>query len=484
MMLEKMVQDFARHLEVKLGEWANRLRQESDAAQLEGALIEEVDKLCARLLEHLLNEQLGDVDWLADLKRLGGRLGLRFKEYRWITVRLCHGQCVRLRTPYFVKARAKRGRKKRGPNGRGTHLGLDVLGFMGRCSARLVSEVVELALLCPSLDVAHRVLARRGIELDVKTLRRLCRDLAERGLRHRGTISLSGTEELSGRTLVIGIDGGRVRERRRKRGRKKAGQKRQGYHTDWKEPKLFTIYLVDAQGQTVKEFAPLHDATLENHEGLFAILDEYLQALDLAALDKVVFCGDGAPWIWSGVEALCERYEWPHENVYQVLDYTHAKQNLQELVELLPARLKDAGSVAKRWKERLWKGDLEGLYNSLRQILTGRKKTQALKKWRDYFQSNAQRMQYERFRGARVPCGSGCVESAIRRVINLRLKAPGTFWTRQMAECFLFLRSQLLSGRWDIFMHKVACLTRQLMEPLYGSSPAPLHDSDELLLAA
>ena len=113
MMLEKMVQDFARHLEVKLGEWANRLRQESDAAQLEGALIEEVDKLCARLLEHLLNEQLGDVDWLADLKRLGGRLGLRFKEYRWITVRLCHGQCVRLRTPYFVKARAKRGRKKR-----------------------------------------------------------------------------------------------------------------------------------------------------------------------------------------------------------------------------------------------------------------------------------------------------------------------------------------------------------------------------------
>jgi hypothetical protein len=56
-------------------------------------------------------------------------------------------------------------------------LGLDVLGFMGRCSARLVSEVVELALLCPSLEVAHRVLARRGIGLDVKTLRRLCADL-------------------------------------------------------------------------------------------------------------------------------------------------------------------------------------------------------------------------------------------------------------------------------------------------------------------
>ncbi len=145
---------------------------------------------------------------------------------------------------------------------------------------------------------------------------------------------------------------------------------------------------------------------------------------------------------------------------------THDKQNLQELVELLPARLKNAGAVAKRWKDLLWKGDLQGLYDSLRQVLSGRKKTRALKKWRDDFQRNAQRMQYERFRKANIPCGSGCVESAIRREINLRLKAPGTFWTRRMAECFLFLRSQLLSGRWDIFMHNVACLTRQLMEPL------------------
>jgi len=484
MMLEKMLQEFARHREVKLDEWASRLRQESDVAQLEGALIEEVDKLCGSLLEQLLNERLGDADWLVELKRLGGRLGLRFKEYRWVTVRLCHGQCARLRTPYFVKARPKRGRKKRGPNGGGAHLGLDVLGFMGRCSARLVSEVVELALLCPSLEVARRALARRGIGLDVKTLHRLCRELGERGLRHRGVISLGGSEALNARTLVIGIDGGRLRERRRKRGRKRAGQKRQGYHTEWKEPKLLTLYLLDAQGQTVKEFAPLHDATLEDHEGLFALLDNYLQALDLSVLDKVVFCGDGAPWIWSGVEALCEQYGWARENLYQVLDYIHAKQNLEELVALLPTRLKEAGSIARRWKDLLWKGDLQGIYDSLRQVLTGRRKTQGLKKWRDYFQRNAQRMHYERFREASVPCGSGCVESAIRRVINLRLKAPGTFWTRQMAQCFLFLRSQLLSGRWDIFMHNVACLTRQLMQPLHGSSSIHPRETEGLPLAA
>jgi hypothetical protein len=314
------------------------------------------------------------------------------------------------------------------------------------------------------------------MQFDVKTLRRLCGDLAKRGLRYRGSISLSGNEQIAGHTLVIGIDGGRLRERRKKQGKKKAGQKRHGYHTDWKEPKLFTIYLLDNKGKKIEEFLPLHDGTMENHEGLFAILGQYLQALDLTQLDRVVFCGDGAPWIWSGVETLCNQHGLNSESIYQVLDYTHAKQNLQELVELLPAKLKSAESIVKRWKELLWKGNLDGLRDSLSQILNGRRKTQALKKWRDYFQTNAHRMQYERFQEAGIPCGSGCVESAIRRVINLRLKAPGTFWLREIAEFFLFLRSQLLSGRWDILMHNVACLTRRQLTAVYGPT---LHDGDK-----
>ena len=51
--------------------------------------------------------------------------------------------------------------------------------------------------------------------------------------------------------------------------------------------------------------------------------------------------------------------------------------------------------------------------------------------------------------------GSGHVESAIRRVINLRIKAPGTFWKKDMGEYFLFLRSQLISGRWPLFLQNV-----------------------------
>jgi hypothetical protein len=465
-MLATMLQDFVGELEAQVEQWAQELWRTLDLAKLEEELSERMQGLYVGVVGQVLTELLSEPSYLEALRRLGGRRGMRFKEYRRVTVRVGQGQDIEVVAPYFVKAGAKRGRKKRWPNGRGAQLGLEVLGFIGRCSARLVSEVVQMAVLCPSFEVAHQVLGRRGIALDVKTLRRLCRDVGEKGLPHRGVIALTGSEELRGQTLVIGIDGGRLRERRPKRGRKQGSQKRPGYHTEWKEPKLFTLYLLDIQGQIVKEFAPLHDGTMQDHEGLFAVLEQYLQALDLGALEKIVFCGDGAPWIWSGVEDLLSRWNVPSERVYQVLDYTHAKQNLQERVELLPAPLKQAGTLAKRWKNWLWQGDLVEIYESLCRVLTGKKKTHALKKWQNYFERNAARMQYEHFRQAAVPCGSGCVESAIRRVINLRLKAPGTFWTQDMAECFLFLRSQLLSGRWDTFIDNVARLTRQWIKPL------------------
>jgi len=207
-------------------------------------------------------------------------------------------------------------------------------------------------------------------------------------------------------------------------GVEKKGQKRQGYKGEWREPKLFTIYLLDKQGKIVKSFSPLHDATMGDHKTMFALLARYLSALSLADAARLVFCGDGAPWIWSGVEELCRRMGLPETcSVYQVLDYIHAQQNLQEMIDLVARRIQKKEKIAE--------------------------------KWQDYFESNAKRMQYKAFKAACIPCGSGCVESAIRHIINLRLKSAGTFWKRDMAEYFLFLRSQLLSGRWLIFVRNV-----------------------------
>jgi len=469
------LQVVAQFVKERIEVLSEEMAQTLDFARFEQEGAELMRQASTLISAIVLTEQLTSLTFLEQLKVLGARKGMRFREYRTVTVYFATGKTARIPSPYFTKAKPKRGRKKRGPNGRGSQLGLEVLGLSGRSSAVLVSEVVKMTVLCPSFEVAQAMLAGRGIVIDIATMRRFCRQLANQGLRFRGPISLDGHEKLKGYTVVIGIDGGRLRERCPKRGRKKKGQKRQGYRGEWREPKLFTIYLVDQAGETVDAFSPLQDATLGNHEALFTLLEQYLSALPLADADRVVFCGDGAPWIWSGVEALCQRLGLADPDVsFQVLDYTHAKQNLQAILDLVATRVKTKEKLAAKWHALLWQGDIQGLQAEICRVLTGRKQSAALKKWKNYFEENAQRMQYQMFKTAGLPCGSGCVESAVRRIINLRLKSAGTFWKREMAECFLFLRAQLLSGRWLIFLRNA---TRQLARALLNLSVC--HDVEQ-----
>jgi hypothetical protein len=463
MMLETILDEWGKEVKEKVGGFSQELKTHCEFRALEGVLGGMVRELVNTLLQSVLEDAFSDESFLGTLKHFGASLGIKFKGYREVSVYVYTGSRIRVKSPYFVATGKKRGRKRRGPNGRGKHLGLEVFGFIERGSGLFVSEVVKLGLLCPSFEVAREVLSERGIVLNVKTIRRFCRVLGQSGLEARGEVSFEAREQIAGHTLVIGVDGGRVRERTPKRGKKKQGQKRQGYYTDWREPKLLTVYVQDAQGKMVKTFAPLHDATLGNDEAVFALLETYLRAVDLTLIARIVFTGDGAPWIWTQVEHGISRLGLSPERVFQVIDYAHATQNLYELVELAGPRHRPR--LFRTWKALLFKGDIQGIGRAIRRVFSGTKLNQGLKKWKSYFQKHARRMQYEFFRNQALPCGSGHVESAIRRVINLRLKAPGTFWTRDMAECFLFLRSQLLSGRWKLFMKNVSRKFARLLNP-------------------
>jgi hypothetical protein len=54
-----------------------------------------------------------------------------------------------------------------------------------------------------------------------------------------------------------------------------------------------------------------------------------------------------------------------------------------------------------------------------------------------------------------LPKGSGCIESAVRRVVNLRLKGNGMFWTSENAESMLQVRCQLLSSEWFVRLEEL-----------------------------
>ena len=66
---------------------------------------------------------------------------------------------------------------------------------------------------------------------------------------------------------------------------------------------------------------------------------------------------------------------------------------------------------------------------------------------RDYFHNNAERMKYKQMTSDKLPLGSGAIESAMRRVVNLRLKGAGIFWHEDSANALLLLRSYYKAGR-------------------------------------
>ena len=72
-----------------------------------------------------------------------------------------------------------------------------------------------------------------------------------------------------------------------------------------------------------------------------------------------------------------------------------------------------------------------------------------------YFEARRHRMRYRSFRRRGIPMGSGAVESAIRRVVNLRLKGPSIFWRGPNAERMLHMRAYFKAGRWDELMQRV-----------------------------
>jgi len=417
-----------------------------------------------QLAASAVQQQLQNQDFLKSLKIIAARSGLRFHGYKSTSIQLLSGNRITIVSPYFVKAESKkrRGRKsKKRTHGTGCHFGLAYLGFISRSSTLLLSSVVQSALLCPSFEVAQRTLQSFGIQLDVKTIQRFCMELGEKAMGNRNSIALTNTDNASGRILFVCMDGGRLRERRTKRGRKPANLKRQGYHTDWREPIQIVVQWLEPDGTPCKDIPPLYDATLSGVDGAFDLLESYLRQIDASCAHTVIFCGDGARSYWKRFPVLAKKIGITSH--YEVIDYTHAKQNLYEVIDNLPKALdsKKLAAITREWKEHLWNGRHEEIERQIRLLIPASKKQEdALKKFQNYFLDNSHRMQYSSFREKGLPTGSGCVESAVRRVINLRLKSAGTFWKDKTAEAMLFLRSTLMSGRWKIMLGNLFRLNR------------------------
>lgn len=387
---------------------------------------------------------------LSWLRGLGARKALRLVSYRETWITLPTGTKIQVRSPFFVKAAPRRGRKKRGPQNRGEHLLLSLMGFVHKVEPGLAFRAVQLAVLTPSFETASRILRRDGVEPSPNKLRKMTAELGPLDPCSRVERLLESGEAapLENRRVLLAVDGGRIRGRKNKRGRLPAGAKRRGFHADWVEPKLFGVYTIGEDGEIVKDFDPFVDGTTGRLDAFLELLERYLSRLGVGKASEVVLVGDGAPWIWERVPGLLRKTGGAGLKIAEIVDWTHAKQNPKKAFETL-SKKKLRMVDFERFKGLLFSGEIDGIVDEVKSVLKVKSNSKIMKKLKSYFVANRDRMRYAANRAMKRPIGSGVIESAIRRVVNMRVKAPGSFWKPGFAETVIYPRAQLLYGRWE-----------------------------------
>lgn len=426
------------------------VRSAEELEALEREIRAETDRLASVLLERQVPANLDSAEQQAAEAELidawPGRL--KSEGWEWVRIRTASGWEIEVRVRYY----RRRCDRRRGKRYRGVYAGLVLLGIHERCTPWLGAQVSAWSALLSSFEEVTQVLADHGLRLGAKTVRQLSYRYAERARivqQQSQVVAWVDGESVAGRRVVISGDGGRVRLREPKRG-PKTKKGRQRYRGAWREPKLFIVYVVDAKGKLEKSFAPVIDGTLRGPDAWLRLLRGYLQSLGLDQADQVLFVADGAHWIWNRVGTLIKALRLDPQRVHQLIDFYHAVEHLGKV-----AALRTGGSAKERraWVRKhrrlLLKGQVEQVVAAVRALCQGRH-SKAVTTERNYFVRNRQRMAYAMMKTLHLPLGSGAVESAIRRVVNLRLKGPCIFWYRENAGKMLMLRSYYKAGRWNL----------------------------------
>jgi hypothetical protein len=358
--------------------------------------------------------------------------------------------------PDLRKSKTRRKKSKRGPGGSGLYPVLAVLGIHNGVSPALAGEINAQVTDSDSVRAGQAALRRRGIDIGLSRTQRIVNQFSARAVGQRARWLERMRQQpaqggpLSGKRIVVAADGGRLRERvpaRQGRRRKATGHRR--YDAPWREPKLFTIYVLKPDGTVDQLYQPVYDGTLGDCNELFQMLHGYLKALGASEAKQVIFVGDGAQWIWERTGPLAALLGLAPEQVVEVIDWCHAVGVLHEIAhERVGWTQKQRDRWVSRAKRWLHRGDIGLLLEAIDALCIGRR-AKDIARHRDYFARNEARMQYARFEEAKIPRGSGTVESAIRRVINMRMKSNGMFWLEASAEGMLLLRSYLKAGHFD-----------------------------------
>jgi hypothetical protein len=383
-------------------------------------------------------------------------------------VRLLGGLAITVMTLY-CSPRGRTG-KGRGNEGSGLYPELAAYRISEGSSPNVQSEVGRRVGLLP-IEQARLELARQGLELDEKAIRRIAGELGSqilatrtRDLMRFRAGELPAGSEFKDKRVAAGIDGGRVRVRTVVETIRVGGKrKRKKFRIEWREPKVVILFEVDKKGRMVRGSRPVIDGTLQGPDAVIELVAFHLHRMGGARAHVVTFVADGAPWIWKRLDWVIAQAKLDPNRVVEVLDWCHAVHHLSVALAELPLAESQRKGLYQRLRGLLKEGKSQDVIAELKVLAVNKPDDSPM--WREirYLtkHSDAGRLQYDSLRRCGLPIGSGAIESTIRRVINLRLKGNGIYWTEDNAEAVFQLRAAVVSGRWEeILEHTRAAMAK------------------------
>jgi len=201
-----------------------------------------------------------------------------------------------------------------------------------------------------------------------------------------------------------------------------------------------------------KEGFPIRDPDSTTYTGAIETAEEFGKRIYLEAYQrgwehaaKKVVLADGAEWIWN----LADLH---FPGAIQIVDLYHARQHLWELARKLCPNdpVMQKAWMKKHQSRMLDKGKIEKLVLSLRSIdSTNPDVIEKIRIEAAYFERNAERMRYPKFRHQHLFVGSGVIEAGCKTVIGSRLKQSGMFWTVRGANAIVALRCCHLNRQFE-----------------------------------
>lgn len=447
-----------------ISEWDGRVFREREKKIREMTLV--LAGECTALLLHNLSKSQEFLDkaeqqtrgwWQASTKKHG------YKKRQILTVGNVE---VSLKLPYVVE-RPTQSKK----NNKSLHEGfcpfLRYLGMSEGLTPAILSTITKYGAVAGSFEAARTTLIDWGINVSLKRIERLTYYFGKIGINLRESKitslelgSLPTNNVLKDQRVVIAVDGGRTRIRINNKGRRKVKSNRVGYTGEWVEPKLLTIYVVNEQGEKIRngEIPITNDGTYAGFEGFLQILEMYLVNLGISQAKQVLLIADGADWIWIHIPRLFKKINCPTPT-YQLLDFYHAASHLQDFADAAFSTKDERQQWFKKARKTLKKGQALGLMRNMDEFIYGAsgERLKILVRERNYILKAYRRrlLKYNEVSSQKLPLGSGAVESLIRQVVNLRMKGNSKFWLKNHAEIMLHLRCQWIAKTWDNFCDSI-----------------------------